>query len=162
MKWHAYRTVPQKERIAAEVLATRYGLNAWCPIERKFKRGRNKAVETTYPLLVGYILVQSHEWWRPLQHHMILSIVGFGGVPASICETAIERLRKISGTHIPHHSAVNMRSSFAPGDVVRVTQGPLTGYEAKVKSTTDKSALLKLGLLGRDEVEISVKSLEAA
>jgi transcription antitermination factor NusG len=93
---------------------------------------------------------------------MVWAVVGFGGRPAAISETAIERLRKISGTHIPHHSTVNMRVSFAPGDTVRVTEGPLAGYEAKVKSTRNHHVLLNLGLLGRDEVEIQVKSLEAA
>jgi transcription antitermination factor NusG len=162
MNWYAYRVKSQKEKLAADILRDRFKMRSWCPYEKRFVRSRNKATEREYPLLIGYILVQSQAWWLPLSHHLVTSVVGFDGVPAIIPESAIDRLRKISGTHIPHASSVNMRTSFAPGDAVRITSGPLKGYETKVVSTKNRNVLLNLGLLGRDQTEIAMEFVEAA
>ncbi len=165
MTWYAFRTVPQRERTAAEILASRFDLATMLPLETRFIRRSDgtKKKEKSYPALVGYVLADlPHDapWYRILNLDCIISVVGFDGRPAPLNTASVERLSRVN--HITS-SVPNRRKSFQKGDHVCATSGPLYGMETRIEDIRGCRARVIVELLGsRREVEIHLSQLQAA
>lgn len=169
MTWYAFRTRPQTEFVTRDQIEQR-GIRAIVPTERRFiryRRSRSKGAERVYPLIVGYVFVDFEErpppWYLMFSMHNIHSVVGFGGHPTPIPETAIGALMRMSGESIPHGLSTNTRRAFAPGDDVRIADGPFNGFEGRVEGIVCDRARMVLEMLGAyREVAVPLELLEAA
>lgn len=162
MTYYAFRVSPQKERAAEEALRKR-GFDPFVPVEKRFLRRmgkQRKKVERFYPLLIGYVLVPLS---TPLHMRAIFSldviksVVGFGGVPAPIKDSAITSLRHLHGSEI--QDSRNNRASFSRGETVRITTGPFRDRDVVVEMIKGERARVLLGLL---ELDVKLDALEAA
>lgn len=167
MTWYAFRTVPQKERAAAEILAHRFDVATLVPLETRIirrRRARDKAKEKSYPALVGYVLADVPDWaiWhRIINLDVILSVVGFDGRPAPLDPAAVHRLSKLS-CNVASSVPVT-RKSFQKGDTCVVTSGPLFGAQSKIEDIRGCRARVIVDLLGsKRSVEIPLDQLNAA
>lgn len=162
---YAFRVEPQRERTISAILKNR-GFDAFVPLERRWLRrcGRRRTgIERDYPLIVGYVFVRFSRpppWYQLFSMHCLKSVVGIGGMPMPIPETAMGAL--MSGQSVPHTRSTNTRLAFVPGDTVRVSHGPLAGYEGRVEAVVGKRARMIFQMLGRGSVDVPVDSLEAA
>lgn len=166
MTWYAFRTVPQKERAAQGILASRFDLATLLPLETRFIRARRRNAtkkEKSYPALVGYVLADlPHDapWHRILNIDCIISVVGFDGRPAPLNTASVERLSRVNSIT---SSVPNRRKSFAKGDTVCAISGPLHGMESKIEDIRGCRARVIVELLGsRREIDIPLDQLQAA
>lgn len=167
MTWFAFRTAPQKEFSAEALARTRLGVTAFTPREIKWRRSGPQRVRTqhVYPMFPRYLFASipsASGLRRVLELNPIQGVVGFGGVPASISNTAMENLMKLSGTVVPTRTAPVHRA-FVPGDTVEISAGPFKGHVVPVLGIKGKHAKVLLELFGTPQVvRIEVEQIEAA
>ena len=163
MKWYALRSKSQKEEILSDQVAKRgyevfYPRVKVCPINPRARRIR--------PFFPGYVFVHvnieevglSCFRWMPYS----LGLVSFGGEPAYIPDSALVSIRR-------HVEALNGRREFesdnlSKGDMVRIIDGPLVGYEAIFDarmSGSERVRVLLTFISGRGaQVQLARRSIE--
>lgn len=167
--WYAFRTEPQKE-FAAQEIVNRHGYRAIVPYEwRMVRRSRHvkKKTYNVYQHLIGYVFVEFKHppnWYEMFSMRCLKSVVGFGGVPMPIPQAGIDRLVSLTNMHVPHvHSRNTRRASFMPGDTARIADGPFKGLEGRVEAVKGKHARMAFEMLGCvREVDVPIETMEAA
>lgn len=169
MGWYAFRVSPQKEFAAVDVLRRR-GVSATVPYEVRFLRSRqskNKKVERSYPLLVGYVLADLPDPWA-IGHVMRLtdlvkSVVGFAGVPAILDGGQVDRMLRQSGQQIANVRSVNTRKSLAKGDEAILNGYGFAAYPVRVEEIKGARAMILIEMFGTSrQVAVRLDTLEAA
>ena len=127
--WYALRIKPRKEDVVWRQILQR-GMETFYP--RLRVNPVNPRARKLRPYFPGYLFVhadldalgESYFKWMP---HTI-GLVGFGGEPAYVPENLIYELRK----RVEEISAAGgeLFDGLKPGDLVRISSGPFTGYEA--------------------------------
>ena len=169
MAWFAFRVAPQKEFSAVDVL-TRRGVRATVPFEVKFLRrtqSRKKAVQKPYPLLVGYVLADlpSADYVGDVMRlsHLVKSVVGFNGFPASLNASQVERMLAQSGQQIPNRTSTNTRKSLAAGDGAVLNGHGFAAYPVKVEAIKGERAMVLIEMFGTTRaVAVRLETLAAA
>lgn len=169
MTWYAFRTEPQRE-FAAQEIVNRHGFRAIVPYEwRIVRRSRHakKKDHKVYPKLVGYLFVETQHppnWYQMFCMHCLRSVVGFDGQPTPIPEVAIERLLREQGESMPHTLSRNTRrASIMPASHVIVRDGPFRGFEGNVEAINGAAAELLLHIFNTSTpVSVPLDNLEAA
>ena len=128
--WYALNVKPHKERLVTEWLQSKEEMEVFFPAMRV--KPVNPRASKIRPFFPGYLFVrldleeegQNALRWAPGTR----GLVRFGDVPAVVPENFIHELRKriIELNKIARHK----RSPFSPGDKVRITSGPFSGYQA--------------------------------
>jgi transcriptional antiterminator RfaH len=127
--WYALRSKPRKEEVVWKQVRTQ-GFETYFP--RLRVNPVNPRSRKLRPYFPGYLFVYadleevgvSVFQWMP---HSI-GLVSFGGEPAAVPENLIHTLRKrveeiaVAGGEV--------FDGLHPGDVVRISDGPFSGYEA--------------------------------
>lgn len=155
--WFCVRTQPKHEKLAAQFLRSKIGLEVFSPVLR-FQRatvsGKKWFEEALFP---GYIFARfpfrSH--YRLVASSMgVTKIVSFGGQPAVVDERVISELREF----VRDNEVIEILPTIAPGDEVTLMEGPFKGLRAvvtRVMPAKERVAVL-LDLLGTQrEVEIT-------
>lgn len=175
--WFVFRTSPQKEFVAHEILK-RSGFLSYTPrreeyrFANKYARAKRKKSIKQFPLMVGYILVAL----RPNQlgwfcyHHKpdcVHSVIGFAGVPVAIDHYIVERMAREYGgaDHIAPEYQKFMRThkEFAVGDNVEIMEGPFIGRSIIVEEIRGDKARSFIEMFGQQvEVNIDLMDLEFA
>ncbi len=128
-KWYVLRTKPQKERLVASQLRQR-DLDVYFPTYRRPENGRRSTRESAF--FPGYVFVHVNlnhigssalSWIPGLQ-----GLVKFGPRPAVIAEHLMANLR--ARLVVVQRAGGRAFASMEKGDVVRVTRGPFSGYDA--------------------------------
>ncbi|HSQ01051.1 MAG TPA: transcription termination/antitermination NusG family protein [Candidatus Dormibacteraeota bacterium] len=126
--WYVLQTNRNRERVAAAALRQR-GIASYLPrIEQWPRPIVGSAVA---PLFPGYLFVQmngdlyAQVSWTP----GVKGFVSFGGLAASIDDTAIEFLRSREGSD----GIIHCEGGVSGGDQVRIVHGPLRGLTAVVE-----------------------------
>ncbi len=165
--WLAFRVPPQKERIA-ETIAKQCGFNAVVPTEIKTRgrRVRKSKKEVKYPIVNGYLFMRFDgpcDWLGLSRISIIRSAVGFDGRLSIIEDPQMQRLLKRSGKQLPHLHSANTRRSFAIGETVEITNGPLINNLVKVEDVVGEKARIVFKMLGVERsVEVPLGVLDAA
>jgi transcriptional antiterminator NusG len=131
------------------------------PKEKKIeiKNGRRKTVEKKiYP---GYVLVEmivtDDSWYVVRNTPNVTGFIGLGVRPTPMSQMEIDRIQKRMGVEEPKY-----KIEFKPGDLVRITDGPLKGFEAKVTEIDEDKGKIKVlvSMFGR-ETPVNLDSLQA-
>lgn len=155
--WVAASTHQGKEPVALANLKNQ-GFPAYCPMIRKRTRHARRQREVLRPLFPGYLFIRLdplRDQWRP-----ILSTIGirtlirfgdrFGIVPQGFVES-LQAREEDNAVPLPRP-----RDNYAPGEQVRLREGPLEGIVASVLHCDEGARLtLLMDLLCR---EVTVKA----
>jgi transcription termination/antitermination protein NusG len=158
-RWYAAYTCANHEKQVAEQLRER-SVEHFLPLYETVHRWKDRRVRLQLPLFPGYVFVRLALCDRlpVLQIPSVVRLVGFNGLPTALPEQEIETLRNgLSG---------NLRARPHPyltiGRRVRITAGPLTGYEGMlVRRKGNLRVVLSIDLIQRSIlVDTGASSLE--
>lgn len=138
--WYVLRTKPQKEQFVLQQLRVQ-AVTLYFPAVRV--KPVNPRAAKIRPYFPGYLFVQADLAqagrnafsWLP----GVVGLVQFGGEPAIVPDTLIRSLQERLA-----RTAQLRQDDLQPGDRVRITSGPFTGYEA----------IFDLRLPGKDRVQV--------
>jgi transcription elongation factor/antiterminator RfaH len=146
--WYVLQTKPRKENKVFSFLKTR-GINVYYPaIEVTPVNPRASKVRPLFPRYM-FVYVDLDEigistlQWIP----NAIGLVQFGEHPAVISENILHEIK----ARLVQVQETAARDDLKPGDLVRITDGPLAGYEAMFDmrlNGTDRVQVL-LNMLGR-------------
>lgn len=147
MNWFAARTRSRHEFKVGRQLAA-IGIEHYLPT---WKKGTHE-----FPLFTGYIFTRcgSGDFLGVLHTVGVCDWVRFGSLPAVIPDYEIETLRTIKFLQV-------RPSSWAAGDKVRITAGPLTGQTGIVERAGSNRVVLRpISFLNAVAVTVSPTDLE--
>lgn len=125
----------------------------------EIKNGKRKTVENR--IFPGYVLVQmlvtEDSWYVVRNTPNVTGFIGFGTQPTPISGDEVERIKKRMGIEDPKYQI-----DFAVDDLVRITDGALKGFEAKVQEVDQQRGKIKVSvnMFGR-ETPVTLDSLQA-
>jgi len=148
--WFAVVTKPRSEVIALEHLS-RQGYNCLLPRTRRVRRcagGMKTRVECLFPNYLFLRVDTRQTSLAPVRSTRgARGVVRFGGVPAEVPEAVIQSIRqRMDG----EDGFVRLDSpQLSPGQAVRLTDGPLSGFEGVfILNEGEDRVRLLLHLLG--------------
>ncbi len=134
--------------------------NVLVPKEKQIeiKNGKRKTVENR--IFPGYVLVQmlvtEDSWYVVRNTPNVTGFIGFGVHPTPISVEEVERIKKRMGIEEPKYQI-----EFEIDDLVRITDGALKGFEAKVQDIDRSRGKIKVSvnMFGR-ETPVTLDSLQ--
>lgn len=124
----------------------------------EIRSGKRKTVENR--IFPGYVLVQmlvtEDSWYVVRNTPNVTGFIGFGVHPTPISEEEVERIKKRMGIDEPKYEI-----DFENGDLVRITDGALKNFEAKVQDVDRVKGKIKVSvnMFGR-ETPVTLDSLQ--
>ncbi len=145
-RWYAAYTAARHEKRVGEQLA-RKQIEYFLPLYETIHRWKDRRARVALPLFPGYVFIHI-----PLRHRLqvlevpsVVRIVDFGGIPAPLADTDIERLR-----HGLAQAKAEPHPYLTVGRRVRIKSGPFQGLEGILKRKKDNLRLvLSLDLIMR-------------
>lgn len=155
--WIAASTHAHKEPMAITNLE-RQGFNAYCPMIKRRVRHARKLSEVLRPLFPGYVFIRldlDRDQWRPIMSTFgVRNLIRFGdrlgALPSAFVETLLAREQDGAVTLPP------AKAAYAPGEQVRLREGPFEGLVATVLTASDCDRLLVLMDLLKRSVRVKV------
>jgi transcriptional antiterminator RfaH len=152
--WYCLYSRRKQEHVAAAHVTLLGSIPVFCPrirFRRQTKGGA--AVMVTEALFPGYFFARfclGEMLPQVRSAHGVSSIVRFGEWYPAIEDDVIEQLRDKTGGN----TITEVVPEFAPGDSVRLTEGPLAGLEAVITQVLPgkERVRLLLDFLGRETV----------
>jgi transcriptional antiterminator RfaH len=165
LHWYVVQTHPHSEA-KAEAHLRRQGFQTYLPRYRKQRRHARCSEDVLAPLFPRYLFVAidtARQRWRAIQSTLGVSrLVSFGEAPLPMHAGVIEKIQE-------HETADGLivlqpHPAFAPGEAVRVKNGPLESCLGLFEGITDKQrAAVLLDMLGRkNRVVVNLSSITAA
>ena len=155
--WVAASTHPHKE-LTAIVNLERQGFDAYCPMVRRRTRHARRLREVLRPLFPGYVFIDfdpERDRWRPIGSTIgVRSLIRFGSQVGVLPEGFVEGLR--AREELGAITSPACLDSYAPGEVVRLIDGPLEGLIATVLSSDDRNRLMVLMQMLKRSVKVTV------
>ncbi len=124
----------------------------------EIKNGKRKTIEKK--IFPGYVLVEmivtDDSWYVVRNTPNVTGFIGLGVRPTPMSKEEIDRIQKRMGVEEPKY-----KIEFKPGDLVRISDGPLKGFEAKVTEIDEDKGKVKVlvSMFGR-ETPVNLDSLQ--
>ena len=149
----------QEKKVAAG-LAGR-GVEHYLPVRREVRRWSDRRKVIDALVLPRYIFLHCTDTERLEVLSSDPKIRGFlsmDGVPSVVRDSEMEAFRRM----VEQGSGVSVTSEpLAPGDRVRVLDGPLTGLECELVSVgAGRCLAVRLGLLGTATMDLDIQTVE--
>ncbi|MDH4358899.1 MAG: transcription termination/antitermination protein NusG [Candidatus Berkelbacteria bacterium] len=157
--WYVIHTYSGYEEQVAESLKQRiesmgmgdYVFSVIVPKEKQIeiKNGKRQVVEKK--IFPGYVLIEMNvtdeSWYVVRNTPNVTGFVGFGVRPTPMSEEEINRIMKRMSVKEPKH-----KIDFVAGDLVRITDGPLKGFEGKIAEIDEEKGKMKVSvnMFGRE------------
>lgn len=157
--WYVIHTYSGYEEQVAENLKQRiesFGMenqvfDVIVPKEKQIeiRNGKRRTVEKR--IFPGYVLVDmivtDDSWYVVRNTPNVTGFIGFGVRPTPMSPDEIERIKKRMGVEEPKY-----KIEFSIGDLVRITDGALKGFEAKVEDIDFDKGKIKVlvNMFGRE------------
>ena len=115
----------------------------------EIKNGKRKIVEKK--IFPGYVLVDmivtDDSWYVVRNTPNVTGFIGFGVRPTPMSKEEVDRLKKRMGVKEPKYQI-----DFANGDLVKITDGALKGFEGKIEEVDQDKGKLKVSvnMFGRE------------
>jgi transcriptional antiterminator RfaH len=142
--WYLIQTKPRQEYIAQENLE-RQGYRIYLPLAPVRGRRRGRTYTRIGPMFPRYLFIYLSEGvddWGPIRSTLgVNCIVRFGQLPARVPEALIAVLREREDEKGLQSLPVKIPAS---GDVLRIAEGPLEGYEGLFYARTSKDRVIIL------------------
>ncbi|AKM81881.1 TPA: transcription termination/antitermination protein NusG [Candidatus Berkelbacteria bacterium] len=124
----------------------------------EIKNGKRRTVEKR--IFPGYVMVEmivtDDSWYVVRNTPNVTGFIGLGVRPTPMMPEEIDRIKKRMGVEEPKY-----KIEFRPGDLVRIVDGPLKGFEAKVTDIDEDKGKVKIlvSMFGR-ETPVSLDFLQ--
>lgn len=146
-RWFAVHTRSRHEKSASEQLRCRE-IETFLPLYQSTRRWQNGDHDVQLPLFPGYTFVHiySKDRLQVLKTPGVVRLVGFNGTPVPLEDREIEALRcaLALGVKVAPHPYLTI------GRRVRVTAGPLNGYEGVLlRRRGEQRVVLSIDLIQR-------------
>ena len=154
--WYVVHTKPRQEYRALENLQ-RQGYTCFLPTLQVEKLRRQRVHMVTEPMFSRYLFIQldsTSQNWSPIRSTLGVSkLVSFGHEPAVVPHELIVALREVPVT--------KLERLFAPGDRIKVVNGPLQGIEGVYQAHDGETrAMVLVELLGQPQkLKLTLDSL---
>lgn len=163
LRWYAFRTVPQKEFIAQEILK-RKGMATFVPVEtvyrhaNKFAKARCEPKEKrSYPLVRGWLFIGFKPGIPPFYDVFNLNVLtrvvcDDEGCPVPMLKKAMGEFMERYADGIVHPTEerfMRTHGEFAIGDLVRVIDGPFEDHVFSADRIEDRVAFMRHEILGK-------------
>ncbi len=157
-KWYLIHSKPRQESVARTQLE-RQGYQIYLPLIRTPRRRLGKRTIRVEPMFPRYLFIRLdtiNDNWAPIRSTVgVSNIVRFGTEPAPVPDELVDTIRARddrSGIQdLPLHE-------FQPGQVVRIEEGPLMGYEGIFVAPSSRERVVVLldivGKSARTQIEI--------
>ena len=159
-QWYGVRTKANHEKTAAAVLDAK-GYQQFLPVYRVRRKWSDRTVETSLPLFPGYVFCRFDGRFRmPIESTPgVVSIVGFGGLPAAIPENEIHAVESALRSGLAAQPCPFIRE----GQRIRVKSGILEGLEGiLLKKKSEWRVVVSIEMLQRSlSVEVDPDSISA-
>jgi len=159
--WYLIHTKPRQERLAQENLE-RQGYSTYLPLAeiRRRRRGRMiRVIDAMFPRYLFINLSNETDDWRPIRSTIgVATLVKFGQVPVCVPNELISVLKERENSDGVHEL---MKNDYAPGDTVRIAEGPMEGFEGIFQCNTgrERSVLLIEIIQKQTKVEIETAKI---
>jgi transcriptional antiterminator NusG len=140
--WFCLSVMSGREEAVEKALAL-FGIEALVPMRKGHKVSRRGRVfeSPALPVMRGYALVKlrsdhpSFHGIKGIRH--VIDVVGGSHSPMRVSEVSVNEFKKKA--HEGAFDIVESQVSFVPGETVRVTDGPFTGFLFTVKAISAKA-----------------------
>ncbi len=162
--WYLVYTKPRQEVLAQENLV-RQGYAVYLPQVRLMRKRQGRQVAIIEPLFPRYLFIYldtQKDNWGPIRSTFgVASLVRFGSEPAKVPDEFVAHLKAQEGLEGLHEWA---ESKITVGDRMRVTEGPLKGYEGILLAQSGQDrVMLLLDMLGKEvRTHLSTDKIEPA
>lgn len=166
-RWYVVQTQPRKERLAEHHLRNQ-DFVTFCPARPRTRGAGSRTQSVLAPFFPGYLFIEldvARQRWRSVNGTIgVLRLVSFGSspaaLPAPLPEGLVERFRHLSAPD----GSMPFDDRFAPGDRVRIMDGPFEDLCGTLESAGDKERVIILleFLARKTRVEIERGRLIAA
>lgn len=128
-KWYLVYTKPRQEELANQNLQ-RQGFNSYLPMAIQPRRRDGKVISRIEPLFPRYLFISldtKTDNWSPIRSTIgVSSLVRFGMNPAVVPTELVLMIEKRDNEYGVQKLPIK---EFETGDKVRITDGPMMGYE---------------------------------
>ena len=170
LRWYALLIVPQKEAAAQEMLA-RKGITSYCPMDFKWRKANKFAVDQTlfsFPLMPGWLFIgmphEAQPWHDVVSLAMVRAVVAHDGWPVQIPQSAMLRMvTRFRNGVVRADEVEDLRPKrrLQAGDTVKMLEGPMRSFTAKVVEMNGGVARVMFSLFGMSKpVDVSSEAVE--
>jgi len=130
MAWYALYTKPRHEKKVYEQLLEK-NIETFLPMVKTLRQWKDRRKWVEMPLFNSYVFVNIDlkDKIYALRTHGVVRMISFGGIPASIPDWQIEQLVRV----IDHPETLELETYLKEGDLVEVTEGPLSGIRGYLR-----------------------------
>ena len=149
MAWFLAQCKPNAERVALKNLEN-HNFNVFLPLQKLTKRKSQTFQSPLRPLFPGYIFVEidfvKGDWQKINNTRGVVRLIRFGTFPCPVPHFVMQSLFASCDEAFIFHQGEMLKA----GDEVQVTQGPLSGFAAKIADIgTDNRVYLLLEIMGQ-------------
>lgn len=135
-KWYVYYTMPKTEKRINEFLEFS-GYNVYLPLKEEIRIWSDRRKKLILPMFPNYIFVKTirKDIYNILKCRGVVRYLSYNSNPVALKEDEVDRIRRIEdkGTD------VEVMPSLVKGEVVRIAEGPFTGFKGVVNSKNSKN-----------------------
>jgi len=160
--WFVVQTKPNAFETTRAGL-DRQGYLSFMPLQRVTKRSRKGLQTSLRPLFPGYLFLSGDEDkmnWRAISYTRGVRriLLTPSGQPAKLPTDFVTELSRMTDDQ----GRLEAAAKFDPGDDVRVVNGPMAGWAAKVLALSDTNRIrLLLDVMGRMvPFEVAIRDIE--
>ena len=158
-RWYLIYSKPRQERIA-QMHLERQGYETYLPMIRTPRRRLGKRIIRIEPMFPRYLFIRLDKVsdnWAPIRSTIgVANLVRFSVEPAPVPDDLITALKQRDDHLGIQDLPLN---EFAPGQAVRIEEGPLVGYEGiYLAKTSGQRVMVLLDVVGkstRTQIEVS-------
>ena len=154
--WYLIHSKPRQEACALDNLQ-RQGFECFLPVISVERLRRKLLVPVPEPLFPRYLFIrldtsEQGRSWNPIRSTTGVSrLVSFGQVPAKVDEALV------SGIQAQLQAQPVQQMRFAPGDTLRINQGPFAGLEAIYQMADGEARVMVLIEILSKKVSLSIE-----
>lgn len=163
MAWYAVHTKPRQEDRVSSRLGE-HGLDVFLPKVHVRRRRRGCGMSLIEPLFPGYLFVAvtlTPDVWNAVRWAPgVRAILGCDGVPSPVPDEPIALIKR----HLAADGVIRPKEAFAPGDRVRIKDGPCAGLIGIMERHASRAGRVRvlLSMLHGATIELEDVDLELA
>ncbi len=157
MKWYVIYCRARWEK-KVERLLTENGINAWCPLNRTFRKWSDRLKLVEVPLFTSYVFVRITEAEKPKVRETpgVVNFVMHEGKPAVVRDKEIERIQRFldeyDDVEAIHHIEKNQRVTVQKGLFVEKEGRVIDFQNSKVKVVIDSLGYTLVALFDKSKL----------